>query len=166
MKEFLEKLSSYNLLNYLIPGAVFVALGRQITKFDLMQSDVILALCTYYFIGMVISRIGSHLLEPLLKKLKLVSFAPYGEYVRASAEDKQLAELSEQNNMYRTMAAMFLSLIVLKTVEMTCDYWNVSGGVLALILVPALFVLFVLSFRKQTTFIAKRVGVNKDVRNS
>lgn len=166
LNELLGKLSSYNLLNYLIPGALFVAFGRLITRFDLLQPDTILALCTYYFYGMVLSRIGSLFIEPILKRYNIIELAPYESYVQAAAVDSKIAELSEQNNMYRTMAALFLGLIVLKLVEAACDYWGVGVAALLSGVLPLLLLLFLISFKKQTKYISKRVGVHTDVSNN
>jgi len=45
MKDILDKLSSYNIFNYLLPGVVFVVLAEALTTFHLVQKDVVLAAC-------------------------------------------------------------------------------------------------------------------------
>ena len=67
MKELLDKLSSYNLFNYLFPGILFVTIAKETTSLDLLQENIITGVFLYYFIGLVISRVGSLLIEPLLK---------------------------------------------------------------------------------------------------
>ena len=67
MKEIINKLSSYNLFNYLLPGTVFVALTEAFTSFPFAQDDLLIALFLYYFIGLIISRIGSLFVEPFLR---------------------------------------------------------------------------------------------------
>ena len=39
MKEIIDKISSYNLFNYLFPGIIFVIILREITKYDLVQEN-------------------------------------------------------------------------------------------------------------------------------
>src|SRR5258708_39583652 len=68
MKELLDRLASYNLFNYLLPGVVFVVLAEQVTSYSFIQDDIVIGGFVYSFMGMVISRVGSLFLEPLFKK--------------------------------------------------------------------------------------------------
>ena len=157
MNAVLEKLSSYNIFNYLFPGIVFVVIAETLTTFSFIQEDIILGLFLYYFIGLVISRIGSLVLEPSLKKLQFLRFAEYTAFVIASKTDEKIELFSEINNMYRTLCSLFLLLIAIRIYDeitriLPIIYkWNVE------VLVIALFILFVLSYRKQTQYIKKRI---------
>jgi hypothetical protein len=51
MKELLDKLSSYNLFNYLLPGTVFVAAARRISAHAFKDENIVVELFLYYFIG-------------------------------------------------------------------------------------------------------------------
>src|SRR5262245_29525169 len=102
MKELLDKLSSYNLFNYLLPGTVFVAAAQRISAHTFKDENIVVELFLYYFIGLVISRLGSLILEPVMKKAKFVRFAPYRDYISACAKDAKIETLSEQNNSFRT----------------------------------------------------------------
>ena len=117
MKEILEKISSYNLFNYLLPGLVFVVILNKLTDYNLVQTDLLIGLFLYYFIGLVISRIGSIVIEPLLKKLKIIKFSEYIDFVKASALDTKIETLSEANNVYRTLCSMFSLLIIFKLLD-------------------------------------------------
>lgn len=90
MSELFAKLSSYNIFNYLLPGVLFVALADTWTSYTFAQSDLLLAAFVYYFIGMVISRVGSILVEPVLKKAGFLKFAKYADFVRASSKDVKI----------------------------------------------------------------------------
>src|SRR4030042_1443125 len=105
MKEILDKLSSYNLFNYLLPGIIFVILAGKITHYSFVQEDIILGAFLYYFIGLVISRFGSLVIEPLLKCLSFVQFADYKDFVSTSKKDDKLELLLEVNNTYRTLCS-------------------------------------------------------------
>ncbi|HBQ8024382.1 TPA: phosphohistidine phosphatase, partial [Klebsiella aerogenes] len=76
-----EKISSYNIFNNLFPGALFVYLLERSTKVMLSTDDIIKNIVLYYFAGLIIGRIGSIIVEPLLKTIKLVKFTPYPEYI-------------------------------------------------------------------------------------
>jgi len=162
MKDILSKISSYNLFNYLLPGIVFAVLAERITTYKIIQSDIIVGLFLYYFCGLVISRIGSLIIEPVMKKISFVKFAPYKDYVLASAKDPTLETLSEVNNMYRTLCALFLVILATKAYEAITMYLNMSGNAPAYILFAVLLVLFALSYRKQTKYITQRVEDGKD----
>ena len=90
MNEILNKISSYNIFNYLLPGTLFAAIGDALTSYRFIQDDIIIGLFLYYFLGLVISRVGSLFIEPILKKTKFVRFADYRRYVSASQADQKL----------------------------------------------------------------------------
>lgn len=162
MKDLLEKLTSYNIFNYLLPGVVFVAISSSLTDYSLIQDDVFIGFFLYYFIGLVISRIGSIVVEPALKKLRFVQFSEYRDYIRAAEKDKLIEVLSESNNMYRTFLSLFLSLAALKAFEFLTGYYPSLDYWLSAIIVVSLLILFAFSYRKQTGYISRRVSNAND----
>jgi hypothetical protein len=162
MKDILEKISSYNLFNYLFPGVIFAVLAQRLGIITLPKSDIIVLAFLYYFIGLIVSRIGSLLLEPLLKRLKIVKYASYSDYLKACDKDTKMPGMVEANNTYRTLAATFLALMLSIIVSWAADFFGFSAETRELILAAVLFFLFVFSFRKQSAFIVNRVGHYKD----
>lgn len=162
MKDLFDKLSTYNIFNYLLPGVVFVAISDSITRYSLVQEDLLIAIFLYYFVGLVISRIGSIIIEPILKKVKFLHFSLYREYVCASEKDKLIVTLSEANNMYRTFCALFLCLLLLKLYETIAVLFPCINEWTPIITVSGLLLLFVFSYKKQTTYISERVNNSKD----
>ena len=162
MNEILSKISSYNIFNYLLPGTLFAALGDTLTSYRFIQDDIIIGLFLYYFMGLVISRVGSLFIEPLLKKNKFVKFAEYGRFVSASKKDPKIDALSEVNNTYRTLCAVFVCFLALISFEQAvaiCPRLNDFGPY---ILGVALFLMFLFSYRKQTAYVVKRVDAVSD----
>lgn len=158
MKELLDKLSSYNVFNYLLPGVVFSVLVDALTSFQFVQKDIIIGAFFYYFIGLIISRIGSLVIEPFLKWVRFVQFSSYGDFLEASKKDEMIKVLSEANNMYRTFCSVFASLAIVKIYEKTISaYPNLKQWSTEFVVV-ALLLLFCFSYRKQTQYITKRVG--------
>src|SRR5258706_9185925 len=102
MKDLIDKLSSYNVFNYLFPGIIFAVVGTQVSSFYLLVDDIVIGVFVYYLYGMVVSRIGSLLIERLLKRFGFIHYAPYPDYVSASRVDTKIDILSEQSNTYRT----------------------------------------------------------------
>ena len=157
MDKLVEKLSSYNIFNYLLPGVLFAALGNRLTSYPLLFDNIFIGIFVYYFYGLIISRIGSLILEPLFKWLRTVKFSPLSDFVEASKIDQKIELLSETNNMYRTMSSLFFCLLLMRLYEsFEKSHPNISGISLEFSIFM-LMVLFVLSYRKQTAYIRSRI---------
>lgn len=157
MKDFIDKLTSYNLFNYLLPGVLFAAFAERLTSHHIIQDDVIITLFLCYFIGMCVSRFGSLIIEPILKATSFVRFAPYSEFVRASQKDGKLEILSEANNTYRTLLSLFVSLLMLKLFDAVIRLLKISHSNSVITLCILLALLFAWSYRKQTIYITNRI---------
>lgn len=161
IKEILAKISSYNIFNYLLPGILFAIICSYGMNLDLIIENNFLGAFVYYFIGMIISRVGSVLIEPFLKKIKFLKFGDYKKFVQASKIDLKIELLSEVNNTYRTFAAMLFILFVLKLYKhYNYCFWHIQHKVSYPILLFLLLILFLYSYRKQTNYINKRIDAN------
>jgi len=158
MKELLDKLSSYNVLNYLFPGILAAVFVSQVTSFHLLSDNAFAAPFLYYFYGLVVSRIGSLVLEPLLKRLGLVRFVPYAAYAAATRLDPMIETLSEQNNTYRTLASLIACVTVAVLVDRALTHFASLTATATCLGVFLLFVVMILSYRKQAKFVAARVA--------
>lgn len=162
MSDLLQKISSYNLFNHLLPGILFsVALEKLgVVKFD--HENLLIAAFVFYFIGLSISRFGSLIIEPILKKIKFLKFAPYKDFVSASKKDPQIEIFNEINNTYRTLTSMLILLILFKAyaelelVFPTSEPWRLW------VLITLLFIMFLCSYKKQSNYISKRIDISKD----
>lgn len=157
MKDILEKLTSYNIFNYLLPGALFIVFAEKISSYQLSNSDPIITGFTAYFVGMVISRMGSLFVEPALRKIKFLRFKEYGDFVSASQKDSKLEVLSEQNNTYRSLISMIICVGLLKFYELASQRIEFLNDWSIWIIITLLFVLFLFSYKKQTKYIFDRV---------
>ena len=158
MKELLDKLSSYNIFNYLLPGVLFSVLASKMTELELVQKDLVVGVFVYYFVGLIISRFGSLIIEPLLKKIRFLKFADYKDFVQASSKDGKIEILSEANNMYRTFVATFLLIGLVKLYYKLAIKWTFLNNWSDWILVVLIVVMFLFSYRKQTNYITKRIN--------
>ncbi len=161
MKELLDKLSSYNIFNYLLPGILFAVIITKTTEFTLIQSDIILGVFVYYFIGLVISRFGSLIIEPILKKINFVKFADHKDFVQVSAKDQKLEVLSESNNMYRTLISTFFLIVLTKLYFLLIKIWPFLSDWDIWVLIGLLIVMFLFSYKKQTKYIVSRINSKK-----
>lgn len=161
MKDLLDKISSYNLFNYLFPGILFVVFLKQFTDYDLILENNLLGAFFYYFIGLVISRIGSLIIAPILRFIKFIKFSEYKDFVKASKVDEDIKLFSEVNNTYRTLISMFFMLFFLKLVKYIAVEYKISDVLLISIALILLFILFVFAYKKQTKFITDRIDFLK-----
>lgn len=157
MKDLLEKLSSYNLFNNFFPGILFAALVDQTTSYKFLINEIVVGVFLYYFYGIVIGRVGSLVIEPLFKRLRIIRFASYPDFIKASQKDNKIELLSESNNMYRTLISVFFCLLLLMAFEKLGQHVALIGNQSHLIGAVFLILLFAISYRKQTGYIRSRV---------
>ncbi|EKD89759.1 MAG: hypothetical protein ACD_32C00152G0005 [uncultured bacterium] len=160
MKEILDKLSSYNLFNYLLPGTLFITIANKFTSYSLIDDNLIIAAFTYYFVGLVVSRFGSLIIEPTLIKISFLKFCNYKEFILACQKDPKIEILSESNNMYRTFISMLILLLLLKFYELIEFKFQFIKNWDPYILIGLLLFIFLYSYRKQTEYVAKRIKEN------
>ena len=158
MKELLDKLTSYNIFNYLLPGVLFAGIGSYYAQYPLIIDNIVISVFVYYFYGLVISRIGSLIIEPFLKKLQFVRFAPYPQFVAASKVDEKIEVLSETNNMYRSLISMLICLLLAMTYSHLENTYAWFSGYTQSVVIVLLLLLFAFSYKKQSEYITNRVS--------
>ena len=119
----------------------------------------------FYFIGSVISRFGSVVIEEILKKIKFIKYSNYNDYINAVKKDDFIKKLLISNNTYRTLCAGFLLILIIKGVKELVNYFNLQTGIIYTIVIIFGFILYLLSFKKQTGIIVKRVDKVKSEEN-
>lgn len=163
MKDLLDKLSTYNVFNYLLPGVLFAAFVDGLTSLRVLQKDLVVGVFLYYFLGSVVSRVGSLIVEPILLKMKFVQYAPYPAFLQATKVDAKIELLSEQNNMYRTFIALFISVAVVAVYDKASKSIPSLHSAAPYVCIAGLLVLYLFSYRKQTAFVKQRVDQAKDL---
>lgn len=162
LKPIIEKISSYNIFNNLYPGILFIYLLKFMFGINILSDNWFENLIVFYFVGMVLSRIGSIIIEPIMKKIKVIKYAPYSDYVKASSIEPLVDTLSEVNNTYRTLLSTFICTFMYK-VCVTINEICLKNEVTFLqenkdwILLILLIILFSFSYVKQTSYVRKRV---------
>lgn len=156
-REIIEKISSYNIFNYLLPGILFAVCIDAFTGYTVIVDNTLLGLFVYYFYGLIVSRLGSLIVEPLLRATNIVSFSDYGDFINASRKDPKIEHLSEVNNMYRTLLSLmvFVGIIYLYSIVELRLPWIVPARIPVTLLLLLLVLTF--SYRKQTCYITKRI---------
>jgi hypothetical protein len=157
MNELLAKLSSYNIFNYLVPGALLSIAAKRLGIIDLTDPDLATNLLTFYILGMIVSRLGSLILEPLMKRAGLIRYAEYSDFVLASQKDVKIEVLVEVSNTYRTLASAFLCLIAGYALRGFPSIAEAVSEWLIVAILTALAVMFLASYRKQSNYVKRRV---------
>lgn len=157
-KVILDKLSSYQLFNYFFPGILWVNAIEYFTIISFPNEDILLRLFIYYFVGLIISRFGSLVVEYFYKGFGWVIYSDYGNYLKAESKDQKLSTLSAENNTYRTLlSAVFLFLIVYGVAQIPqFEVFNESKWSLPVYTLLLVW-LFSKSYNKQTSFVRYRV---------
>lgn len=154
---FFGRISSYNLLNNLIPGAIFCVMMKYLVGFDFINVEILELLIIFYFSGMVIARIGSLLIEPLFEWIKFIDSRDHKLFVAAEQKDQKISSISETNTMYRSIVAAIFAVLIVKlywsVTELQCEFGDASEWLLLI----SLLVLFVFAYRKQTNYLVSRI---------
>lgn len=160
LKLIIDKLSQYNFLTNIIPGSVLCIIFEYIVGMEIIPDSAYQAGIVFYFAGLVTGRFGSLFIEWFLKKIKVVKFAPYADFVEAEKRDAKITTLSQENNTYRAyISVCFLSILIwIYRIIVDCPNCKTIIGVSLLLL--SLLVLFIFAYRKQTRYVRRRVEKN------
>lgn len=157
MKELFDKISSYDVVNNVLPGVITVNLINQILGYYTTPENIIVGFFYYYFIGNIISRIGSLVIDPVLGSLKIITKFSNERYINATKKDDHLKVLSEVNNMYRTFCSMIFTILVILLLEKLIRLASISLLKCVPFILMGVLLLYILSYRKQTSFIKSRI---------
>ena len=158
MEKFIDKLDEYNIFNYLFPGVIFTYLLKYYVGIDIFQENIIEMLFIYYFMGSIISRIGSIIVEPILIKCKFIQYAPYETYNKVCKDDKKISQFLVANNMYRTICSGASLLLFIKLFKEIIVMINISVNLTNTVLIILIMVLYLFAYKKQTKIIFERVN--------
>lgn len=162
LKDLISRLSSYELFTNLLPGVLFVTLLKEFTDFNLIFEPIFFGLFLYYFIGIVINRIGSLVVEPILRKTKFLVFIDYPKLIKAKRMDEEVNTLSRDNNMCRSLVSLCVLLLLTIGYEWLMSKWTFVATHNNIILIIFLFIVFLFAYRKQTEYVVKRCKANLD----
>ena len=160
MNNFIEKLGSYQIITNLLPGVFFGMALRLLLGITVPMENMGEEIMVYYFMGLIISRVGSLVVEQLLKKVCFLKFAPYGDFVAASKIDTKIDTLSEINNYMRSLLTCSLLFPIVGGLQQLARVCSCFSFVWKWGLLIIIFMIFLFSYKKQTNYVRKRVETN------
>lgn len=161
MEKLIEKISSYHLLNYLIPGIIFIVISDNFIGINLYSNNLLESLFEAYFIGIVISRFGSIVVSNILYKFTKEKGETYTNYIKACNKDDKLEILMQDKNMYRSLCSMLILLLITKLIYLIINKFQINNNIVFIIGTILLIILFSISFLKQNKMISDRIRANK-----
>lgn len=157
MGDFFSKLSSYNIFNYLFPGALLTAYIQYRFMMEPPNFNILVGFFLVYFIGLVISRLGSLLFEWPVEKLLRLEKSQYSLYVKACKEDPATATIAEMLNVYRTLISLMFIVFFISVIFRIIDKITNTELFFDCVVSLSLAILFILSYKKQFDYVQKRV---------
>ena len=88
MEKVIEKISQYNLFNNLFPGTLFIIIINNMFNLDILEYNILIITVMSYFVGIVLSRIGSLIIEPCIK----IKCQSYKDYLVAEKNDPMVKQ--------------------------------------------------------------------------
>jgi hypothetical protein len=158
MEELLSKLESYRILNFLLPGALFIYACRQLGIYNFNTENLFFDAFLSYFIGMTISRIGSIFLEKPLDKIGKIKRCPYSDYLEAEQHDKKINVLQEEANGFRTIVATVVCFAVAYSTKKVNDAGWLTDFATTILLMLSILALYGWAYLKQIRYVIDRVN--------
>lgn len=157
MEKLLEKISSYEILNNLIPGSLFGILLPFFVPVVYPGWSSLEKLIIAYIAGIIISRFGSLVITPLFLKCKFITHSLYENYIVASERDNKIDIFNSTSNMYRSLLSAFILLGVSCVLYRIQVYFAIPQSIFIFSGLLTLIILMAYAYKKQTQFVSKRV---------
>lgn len=120
MSDFIEKLGSYQIMTNLLPGVFFGTGLKLLLGITLPIQNTGEEIIVYYFMGLIINRISSLIVKPILNKCIFIKEASYSDYFKAAKIDPKIDVLSETNNHFRAILTSSLLLLITAILTSIC----------------------------------------------
>ena len=157
METFFNKLSDYIFLQTIIPGALVTYISRALLGVNFLTNNSFYDFFIVFIFGLVAGRIGSLIIEPLYKWLKITPFRKHSLFIVAEQKDEKIRRLLDSNNLYRSIIGCLVFLIIEKGYLCLSEkcFWVQNNSFWIIVL--SLGFLYSVSYRKQTKYIVSRI---------
>lgn len=159
MEKIIDKLSSYHLFNYILPGGLFLILCNNYLNIKIEQDKFIYFFFMAYFIGIIISRVSSLVTEKIICFVFKIKRESHENYINAAKKDEKIEILIQDMNMYRSICTMLIILLIMKVIKIFGLDQLIDKELLIALLFILLIIVFICSYIKQTKYIISRVKI-------
>lgn len=151
-------IENFYLATYIIAGSA-IGIGANLFGISFFCDEIWINIGRCYFSGMIASRISSLIIEPLCAHFKLIKREPYESYLKAEKEDStgKLISMSKVSGIYCTMSAASLIVLATGVVQLVSNFVGWREIIWTLIIAMSIFILSLLSYRKQNLYVVKRI---------
>lgn len=163
LKEFVAKLTRYDWFTVFVPGLFAVVAFEKLGIGEFLSVGLLKALIYIFMVGIVSSRIGASIVEPIARIKRFGLSYKYEDYLEFRNKDSKGAEMLIGNsNFYRGMVGAFLLVLFTLLLSYLKHRLGLSSKAYATIVLSALLFLFADSYRRQLVFINKRINKSKN----
>jgi len=156
-----EKLDAYDLVANLVPGAA-LTYALHFSEFPTPSpKDWAAFLLVAFVAGVTANRLGSLLLDPLLRWAKFLYPKNYDSFVDSEKDDRKLETLVANHGLYRTFFTAGLIYLILIGVSHWFPSIASSNQLVFVLFVLAGMAVFLFAFQKEDGYIHTRIEAAK-----
>tara|TARA_R110000765_G_scaffold287876_3_gene384207 strand:+ start:158 stop:652 length:495 start_codon:yes stop_codon:yes gene_type:complete len=157
-----DKLDAYNLVANLVPGAA-LAYALNLSDFPTPPpSDILAFLLAAFVAGVTVNRLGSLVLDPLLRWKRLpfhLKPKDYKSFVTSERDDPKLEILVANAGLYRTFLSGGLVYFVLMALDYLVDFLGFSTRSTLWVSLVIAMIVFLFALRKEDDYIHQRLSM-------
>jgi hypothetical protein len=155
-----DKLDAYNLVANLVPGAA-LTYALHYSDFPTPPPDKLGAFLLVAFVaGVTANRLGSLILDPLLRRSNFLKRKDYRSFLMREKKDQKLDALVANSGLYRTFfTAGFIYLVALASRRLTS---NLETQTMFTLFVIGGMAVFLFALKKEDGYIHSRIEADKD----
>ena len=158
-----DKLDAYNLIANLVPGAALVY-ALHFSKFPVPDPEKIGAfLLTAFVVGVATNRLGSLVLDPVLRRVGFLHKKDYQAFLGSEKQDARLETLVANSGLYRTFVTAGLVYLTLLATNCVFAAIGIKPNIVFILVAVLGMVIFLFAFRKEDDYIRTRMNAaNKE----
>lgn len=159
-----DKLDAYNVVANLVPGAA-LTYALHLSDFPVPKPENVIAfLLTSFVAGVTVNRLGSLVLDPVLRSQHLAFLKPknYKSFVTSERDDPKLETLVANAGLYRTFFTAGVVFFVLLGLNALAKYLSIAPKTLLGVLGVFALIVFLFALKKEDNYIHQRLSLESD----
>ncbi len=156
-----DKLDAYNLVANLVPGAALIY-ALHFSNFPTpTPADIGAFVLVSFVAGVLTNRIGSLVLDPLLRHPRVNFLHPknYRAFVTSEKEDEKLDTIVANTGLYRTFVTAGILYLVLIASDFAIKSLGVSGQAVFIGFIVVGIIVSAFALKKEDNYIHQRIGL-------